>query len=52
MQRLKEASSWASLAGVLAALASVLPQFAPHLVAAATIAGAIGTIVPEQGAPK
>lgn len=52
MDRLKEGSTWAGLAGILAALAGVFPGYAPHLAGVATIAGAIAGMIPDKGASK
>ena len=52
MQRLKEGSTWAGIAGFLAAMASMAPGYAPHLAGLATMAGAIAGMIPDKGAPK
>jgi hypothetical protein len=52
MDRLKEGSTWAGLAGFLGAMASVFPAWAPHLAGLATIAGAVAGMIPDKGAAK
>lgn len=52
MNRLKEGSTWAGFAAVLAALASSLPAYADLFTALAGVAAAIAARIPDAGAPK
>lgn len=50
MDRLKEGSTWAGVAGILAALAGAFPAWSAHLAGLATIAGAVAGMIPDKGA--
>lgn len=51
MKRLKEASTWAGVAGILQALKAFLPQHAAVIDGLTVVAGAVAAVVPEKGAP-
>jgi hypothetical protein len=52
MDRLKEGSTWAGVAGILAALAGAFPAWSTHLAGLATIAGAVAGMIPDKGVAK
>ncbi|WP_170304177.1 hypothetical protein [Duganella radicis] len=51
MKRLKEASTWAGVAGILQALKAFLPQHAAVIDGLTVVAGAVAAVVPEKGTP-
>jgi len=50
MKRLKEASTWAGVAGILQALKAFLPQHAAGLDGLTMVAGTVAAVVPDKGA--
>lgn len=50
MNRFKQPSTWAGMAGILQALKALLPQHALVLDALTVVAGGVAGVVNEQGA--
>ena len=51
MDRLKEGSTWAGLAGFIAALGAMFPHYAGQLTGIAGVAAAVAAAIPDKGAP-
>jgi hypothetical protein len=50
MKRLKEASTWAGIAGILQALKAFVPQHSAVIDGLTVLAGTVAAIVPDKGA--